>query len=140
MYIIAGVLFMLPFINAFLNFIFSKTRRFIPRRRQYEYPLLERGDPGIRPVYSNDIGFKNIGTLYSQSTTDDSVLNLFEQYIDRDMYRYKAVRSDDGQSFFLAAGEKMRRLENDATVQITGLENAGTFVVQRTNTLLYWPF
>ena len=129
---------MLPFVYQFIKFIFDFGRYLPQRRRVIEYPLLE-DNPGIRPVY-NDSGFKKIGTVYSQSTTDDSVLDLYEQAIDRNSFRYKALRNLDSQTFFLNNGEKMSRLENNATVQITGLENAGVFVVNRTNTLLYWPF
>jgi len=95
--------------------------------------------PRIFNAYSDNGTFSNIGTLISQSTTDDTILNLYGQQFDRNRFRYYVI-DKDGQKIWINNGEPITELEHDAVLTVPGKESVGSFIVQKTSTqLLYQP-
>lgn len=100
----------------------------------------------VRPGYSGVISMRNIdfpyqelttpyirvGTVYSSSNTDDTVMTLYRRDIapERDWYEYKVIDTTNGSNIELYLSPSITYLKNGEKIVIPGYENKGEFTVR----------
>lgn len=100
----------------------------------------------VRPGYSGVISMRNIdfpyqelttpylrvGTVYSSSNTDDTVMTLYRRDIapERDWYEYKVIDTTNGSNIEMFLNPSITYLRNGEKITIPGYENKGEFTVR----------
>jgi len=100
----------------------------------------------VRPDYSGVITMRNIdfpyqelttpylrvGTVYSSSNTDDTVMTLYRRDIapERDWYEYKVIDTTNGSNIEMYLSPSITYLKNGERITIPGYENKGEFTVR----------
>lgn len=100
----------------------------------------------VRPDYSGVISMRNIdfpyqelttpylrvGTVYSSSNTDDTVMTLYRRDIapERDWYEYKVIDTTNGSNIEMYLSPSITYLKNGEKIVIPGYENKGEFTVR----------
>lgn len=116
---------------------------YTPQNIQEIYPVSftpggEFGKRGVialrnvdKPYQDLTTMFQRVGTCYSDSTQDDTILTLYRRDVmpERDFYEYKVVDHTNGNNLEIYLNTNITNLRNGDRITIPGYENKSPFVV-----------